>query len=397
MVVSTLAGLALCELIVRIVRPDLGDLVHYVFEKDAYRIFANPRNSRSWKHCADTNRKELVLYNSLGLRQHREFDQTKDKGTVRVGVFGDSFTSNLSMSAAYSFTEPLDYLLNQAGQNTEVLNFGTSGYGTDQSFLQYQSQAPDLDLDVVVYVFCQNDLANILANRLFTLDDDGELRYMPKRKSSLIVKFARNFYLTYLVMEALQQDTQMVVGAAFQRYNDADHTKANKILDELRENGYRHFRNSPNGEQALLLFSKIMQKWTEETQARGQDFLVVLLPRNFSMRKLVLEVVDDQQLAVLDLYPRALKDTPDLKRLFFVKNRHWNHEGNKFAAVYLFENLAKRLKLENTSSDFIRRNLADYYSAFGTKPLTQKWLDTGKASDEDKVHTRAKYLDLEIH
>ena len=317
-VVSTVVGLALCELTVRIVRSDLGDLVHDVFEKDVYRIFANPRNKSNWKHNPDTGEKELVLYNSLGLRQHREFDHTKSEGTVRVGVFGDSFTANLSIGSAYSFTEPLDYLLNQAGTGAEVLNFGTSGYGTDQSYLQYQSQAPDLDLDIVVYVFCQNDLPNNLANQLFTLDEEGELRYLPERKRSLFVAIARNFYLTYLLMQALQQDTQLAVGAAYQRYNDADHTKSYEILDELRAKGYNHFRDSPNGEQALLLFSEIMAKWAEETEARGQDFLVVFLPHKFSLRKLVCGVVADQRLEFLDLYPRALEEAPNVERLFFL-------------------------------------------------------------------------------
>ncbi len=71
------------------------------------------------------------------------------------------------MDAPYSFTEPLDYLLNQSGTRFNVLNFGVEGYRTGQSFLHYANFRWAKDIDYVVYVDCHNDLQGISWNRLF--------------------------------------------------------------------------------------------------------------------------------------------------------------------------------------------------------------------------------------
>ena len=64
--------------------------------------------------------------------------------------------------------------------------------------------------------------------------------------------------------------------------------------------------------------------------------------------------------------------------------------------MYLFEELAPRLNLENLTTEFVPRTLGKYYSAFGMEPLTDTWLDREvQSSEEDKAKIRAKYLELE--
>lgn len=202
-VASLAAALVLAELSLRIFRPDLSDLVHSVMEPNRYRIHRNPRGSFEPRGYPDGGReKHWVVHNSLGFRQHREFARKKPPGVIRVGVFGDSFVENLRIPVEYSFTEPLDFLLNETGGTWEVLNFGTDGYGTDQIYLQYLDDAIPLDLDVVLYVFCPNDLMDVIADRLIDVDPRGELRYLPVRKTRPIVEVMKHFYLTYFLMES---------------------------------------------------------------------------------------------------------------------------------------------------------------------------------------------------
>ena len=77
------------------------------------------------------------------------------------------------MAVQYSFTEPLDYLLNLRGQRVNVLNLGRRNYGTGRLFQYYERFRYSEDLDHVLYVYCPNDLSNIYAMGEFHLDEAG--------------------------------------------------------------------------------------------------------------------------------------------------------------------------------------------------------------------------------
>ena len=394
---STLIALVVAEIILRMVRPDLGELVHDVLERDNYRIFSNPHNVRAARAHPDTGEEILVLYNGLGSRQHREFEPQKPDGTTRIGVFGDSYTANVKMQAHYSFTEPLDFLLNASGSPTEVLNFGTPGYGTDQSYLLYQSLTSKLEFDTVIYVFCQNDLANNLANELLTIDESGELNYLPTRKPSLAVSILRNFYLTYFFIEVTSRDRQSFVGSAYQRDNETDHTDAYEVLNSMRADGYGNFRKSPKGEQSILLFSKIVSQWATDAAQEGQEFIVVLLPLFFNMRDLVSASLEQNRISTIDLREFVINKGIDPSSLRFQNDGHWNEEGNRQAALCLFGALSKK----EAHPKWKTHSLLDYYySALGaervssdrslpTSPETAPSPPTGRPS------IRSRYLELE--
>ena len=92
------------------------------------------------------------------------------------------------MESQYSFTEPLDYLLNRTEKNYEVMNFGTDGYGTDQVYLQYMQEGTKLNLDYVFYIYSNNDLRNIRENSLIDISKKGLLEVKKhKRKNGLVL------------------------------------------------------------------------------------------------------------------------------------------------------------------------------------------------------------------
>ncbi len=171
---SLLASLGLAEGATRVLRPDLAYAAQSGFVSHRYRIHANPRSAVARKRHPDTGIEHAVIHNALGLRQHREIPWQKPPGALRIGVFGDSFTENLRLPAEFSFSEPLDHLLNATGGRYEVLNFGTDGYGTDQVYLQVRDEGRGLDLDHALYLYFENDLRDIMADGLFELDAPGE-------------------------------------------------------------------------------------------------------------------------------------------------------------------------------------------------------------------------------
>ena len=91
----------------------------------------------------------------------REFPRDKKSGTTRIAFFGDSFTEARQVPLERTFARQIEEGLNQkADGEFEVLAIGMMGYGTTQSFLEYQRWRDPLQLDAAVYVFCENDPGN---------------------------------------------------------------------------------------------------------------------------------------------------------------------------------------------------------------------------------------------
>lgn len=79
----------------------------------------------------------------------------KAVGTYRVGFFGDSYTEARQVPLDETYFKIVERRLR--GRRVECLAFGLSGLGTVQEYLASTREAGAADLDLVVYVFCEND------------------------------------------------------------------------------------------------------------------------------------------------------------------------------------------------------------------------------------------------
>ena len=159
---SCAVGLFLCELTLRLFYPTYHGLVEARLRPHDLRIWAREPNARNWGLHPDTGLPHAVHHNNLALRQDRNFSAADLASATNVGFFGDSFVENVGMAAPYSFTEPLDWLLNQGEKRFNVLNFGVEGYGPGQSFLHYEHFRRAEELDYVFFVYCKyDDLVNV--------------------------------------------------------------------------------------------------------------------------------------------------------------------------------------------------------------------------------------------
>lgn len=111
--------------------------------------------------------------NSLGLRGP-ETPTEKPAGVRRVALLGDSIAFGYWVADEQGLARQLEAMLNDAGGaggRIEVLNFGVPGYNLEQELEALRSKALAFSPDVVVVVFCLNDLEGLFSYELGLVQD----------------------------------------------------------------------------------------------------------------------------------------------------------------------------------------------------------------------------------
>lgn len=370
-VLSVGITLVVAEIALRVVYPKYELAAEAKFQPDSLRITSRPANARHTVQHPDNGQPHLVIYNNHGMRQHRDFAADELAGTVNVGFFGDSYMENVGLPGPYSFTEPLDYLLNQTGQRFNVLNFGQAGYGTDQSFLAYRHSALRADLDHVFYVFCINDIRNIYENDLFYLDDRGELQRNPALATPWWIKLISRLHLTYLVRDGFyrifpHKNSWKGFDARVLQDRPAEkHVRKRMRSDRARsiEANILEGKENPDVTRSLAVFQVILQKWQALATANGAEFSVVLLPTGNGN---VIKDLIPADIPVVDLYELFDASIPDYSYddWHFDNDAHWAEAANSLAASIFYRELTAQLALPALSVVEIERVLHPYYAAF---------------------------------
>lgn len=99
-----------------------------------------------------------VEINSDGLRDH-EYAVEKPEGVYRIAAVGDSTTFGAGVDNAYTYPKLLEKKLNDAaGQKYEVINFGVSGYNTEQEKERIREKVMKYGPDAIIIGYVLNDI-----------------------------------------------------------------------------------------------------------------------------------------------------------------------------------------------------------------------------------------------
>ena len=369
---SCAVGLLLCEVSLQLFYPKYRPLVEAQFRLDARRLFDRIPDSRDMQTHPDTVVPHAVHHNNLALRQHRNFSEADLASAINIGVFGDSFVENTRLPVPYSFTEPLDYLLNQRRQSFNVLNFGVDGYGPGQSFLHYEHFRSAEHLDHVFFVYCHNDLKDLSATGLFHLDDAGQLVRNEGIRETWWAPLLRRLHTPYLILDVSGR------WSSFLR----------------RRLGY-------DQQNSLAIFRQLIRRWKSLAEHHGSTFSVVLLPNG--PEPVISDLLTAEGVEVIDLYAcfgdmdPAHPQRPWSQSPYRFKNdSHWNEAGNRWAAVCLYRVLEEKRGLPKWSEEDLWEALFDYYAAFeGGPSLKAGGGAEGAGAPETAAAIREKYLALE--
>ena len=377
---SCLVSLLLCEAGLRLFHPKYEHLAKPAFIRDPNLGFARIPNKRAFFRHPDTDAWHPFHHNNFGLRQHRNFSASDLESSVNIGFFGDSFTENIRIEVQFSFTEPLDYLLNTGGGEVgkvNVLNFGSEGYSTWQSLRRYEMWDFREALDHVFYVYSDNDLAGNFRAAPFRLDDRGEL-VSGKAASSSRFALLSKLHLSYLVLDASGR-----LSAHLGEIKAKAEQRTRKRWQRIHNYG---------SSSAFALFRQLLRHWKEAVEKNGASFYLMLLPMENRKSASLAAIFKEEGVETVNLPdcfgerdPAHLRTPWSLSPYRFANDGHWNEAGNRLAAICLHRFLEGTLGLPQLSEQEVEQALSRYYSAFEV-PAAQ-----GQPASPQAAAIRGKY------
>ena len=96
----------------------------------------------------------LYTYNEQGIRvisADTIYPPDAAAGTVRLAVFGDSYTNGAEVRDHETWAAQAEALLRGRHESVELLNLGVNGYGMDQAYLRWERVGRGYRPDVVVF------------------------------------------------------------------------------------------------------------------------------------------------------------------------------------------------------------------------------------------------------
>ena len=122
----------------------------YLANKDIANVIYDENTGWAYRPQA-TRQGGSFTINSAGFRSQRDYALEPAADTLRIAVFGDSFTAGDDVADEQTWAWLLERELNERGIAAEVLNFGVGGYGMGQAFLRWRELGRQFAPDIVIF------------------------------------------------------------------------------------------------------------------------------------------------------------------------------------------------------------------------------------------------------
>lgn len=127
-----------------------GQVDNYIANKDSAIVMYDEWTG--WTFRPDSIRQGgAFTINGAGIRSRRVYDRSPPSDTLRIAVFGDSFTAGDDVSDDEVWAHLLERELHDAGIRAEVLNFGVGAYGMGQAFMRWRRSGKSFSPDIVMF------------------------------------------------------------------------------------------------------------------------------------------------------------------------------------------------------------------------------------------------------
>lgn len=319
------------------------------YEYDEYLGWKNKINASGIFHTAETA--SYVEINSKGLREE-EFGYDKPKDIKRILFFGDSFTWGYGINISDRFTDIFERIIQErASREYEVINMGTSGYGTDQEYLLLAQEGVKYAPDIIIFVYFWNDIRDVSRNQMYSYPrpfyvlKDGKLNLtnvpVPKReinwnerveneKRSFIgyidetlsslraYSFLRNRILS---MNIARKAYYRLYGRyPYERYGEAAiMNQTQKVLDSILLES-KHIANKQKAEFVLILLPSKEQVYKRADKADFEHL------ENFA---------ETNGIEIIDLLPLLIEEGKNDRGIYFTLDSHLSKQGNSIVGEFI--------------------------------------------------------------
>ena len=234
--------------------------------------------------------KRTFTTNSAGLRAQREYSKEPPPDTLRIALFGDSFTAGDEAANDKIWGHQLEAKLNH-GIRAEVLNFGVGGYGIDQAFLKWQRQGRQYSPDIVIFGFQSENLdrnLNIfrgLYRRTLSAPFTKPRFVLTDHGLELINSPAMPPEQTIAAYESFANHPLAAYEDHYQRAADQPWWVSSRLAGFMYEALRQDEDHGGPSSQRGMLGKAIVDAFAADVMARQAAFFVLHLPRQSELRR----------------------------------------------------------------------------------------------------------------
>lgn len=297
------------------------------------------------------NNKVWLAHNRYGFR---DIDHSKYVDKKPAIVFlGDSFTWGFEVE----FEEMFVNRMRDMFQDYEIFNLAHRGYGTDQSLLTFKGWHSKHPLELVVLMFCENDVEDnnaisrycklkpkyqLVEDRLVlmgipvpkdnrweqppSLEDASKLQEIFFSRKTIIIEYLKQILFSSHFLHDVYFRCRLLI---------------------CNNNNSVHI--GKNNEPDLTLTVRILEELKKEVERRNAKLVVGLIPSKREIEKLdtsppyqvgIAGLCQQLDIEYLDLAPH-FKNT--WLRTYYRQGMHWNAHGHKIAAKALSDFITKNV------------------------------------------------------
>ena len=290
----------------------------------------------------------------------------KAPGVIRLGFFGDSFTEARQVPLENTFPRIIERELRRSSgtPSIEVLTFGVSGRGTIQSYVDSQTWADSLDLDFVLYVFCENDPGDNVPGISRTggipfafpsgdsLVFDFSFRERSRRKTKFFHRAWQYCKSRSLLCSVVHTRIRLIRKWGFNMKKDeADWHMAGRAKPGSVPRATHVPSSWPDSlrEQSKVITERVLVRWNRDVEAGGGQFAIVYIPRKLELTKPAAEqdswkswlfdVCYRNDINIIDPTERFIEDTQRGEELYY---DHLTREGHRALAGVFVDDFLNR-------------------------------------------------------
>lgn len=325
--------------------------------------FWNRADLKSKQTQSDEMKPYSISTDSNGFRSRKEIAPEKTSGVRRVMVIGDSFVYGVGVEDDETFAARTEQYLNALDGKSkyEVINAGCPGWGTENELAFWSMRGHQYKPDLLVIAFYPNDLSDNVRGLLYDTSS-GSLRWSPK-PAPIAKRIVRNvpFYpflcehshlLNFLRRSIARRYTkspmlEMPAGAGTENEKPVPGDPTGLTLamkTEMRANLARQ----------VDTYRILMEAFIAKAEEYGVPMLLVLLPGTEDLEKypgdelkqakiLGVKWAEEGEVTLLDPY-MPLRRVNNERPVCFLKDRHYNIEGNEIMGRVLAEEIARMLE-----------------------------------------------------